>query len=184
MNAAPVEAARLDQLLAAMAAGDQEAFAQLYTAARAAVFGFALAILRSRQDAEDVTQETFVRAFLGADGYRSSGKPMAWLLTIAKHLSYEKHRGAGRIVALPDTAWLEAAAGELSPEERVVVRAAMECLSDEERQIVTLHAVSGLKHREIGDLLGLPLPTVLSKYHRALKKLRSELKEDDGHDRG
>lgn len=52
-------------------------------------------------------------------------------------------------------------------------------LSDQERQVVLLHAVTGLKHREIAALLELPLPTVLSKYSRALKKLRLAMKEDD-----
>ena len=52
-------------------------------------------------------------------------------------------------------------------------------LSDEERQIVVLYAMTGLKHREIADLLDLKLTTVLSKYSRAIKKLRSALKEAD-----
>ena len=51
--------------------------------------------------------------------------------------------------------------------------------TDEERRIVLLHAVTGLKHRELAALLELPLPTVLSKYHRALKKMRSFLEGDD-----
>ena len=53
-------------------------------------------------------------------------------------------------------------------------------LSDEERQIVVLHAVAGFKHREIADIVELPLPTVLSKYHRALKKLRAFLEKGEG----
>ena len=53
-------------------------------------------------------------------------------------------------------------------------------LSDEERQIVVLHAAAGFRHREIADMLGLPLPTVLSKYHRTLKKLRTFLEKGDG----
>ena len=51
----------------------------------------------------------------------------------------------------------------------------MRLLSDEERQVVMLHAVSGLRHREIATLLEQPLSTVLSRYHRALAKLRREL---------
>lgn len=60
-------------------------------------------------------------------------------------------------------------------EDRLILRTAMEALSDEERQIVALHALSGFRHREIAEVLELPLATVLSKYHRALKKLRSRL---------
>ena len=63
----------------------------------------------------------------------------------------------------------------LTAEDKSVLAACMERLSDEERQIVTLHALSGFRHREIAALLELPLPTVLSKYSRALKKLKEYL---------
>ena len=64
-------------------------------------------------------------------------------------------------------------------EDRMMLEAVLSALSDEERQIVTLHALTGLRHREIAALLGLPLPTVLSKYSRALKKLQLAWKEAD-----
>ena len=52
-------------------------------------------------------------------------------------------------------------------------------IGEEERRIVLLHAITGMKHREIAALLELPLATVLSKYHRALKKMRAYLEGDD-----
>lgn len=55
----------------------------------------------------------------------------------------------------------------------------MKQLTDQERQIVMLHAVAGFKHREIAELLELPLSTVLSKYRRALKKLRHSLEKGE-----
>ena len=63
----------------------------------------------------------------------------------------------------------------MSPEDKVILKACMEQLSDEERQIITLHAVSGFRHREIAAITELPLSTVLSKYHRAVKRLRKQL---------
>ena len=59
-----------------------------------------------------------------------------------------------------------------------MLEAALKALGDEERQVVLLHAVSGLKHREIAQDLGLPLSTVLSRYNRALKKLKRHLTEE------
>lgn len=56
-----------------------------------------------------------------------------------------------------------------------MLETAFQILSREECQIIMLHAVSGLKHREVGELLGLPLSTVLSKYNRGIKKLRGQL---------
>ena len=72
-----------------------------------------------------------------------------------------------------------AEAPAVSAEDRMALTALLTALEDQERQIVTLHALTGLKHREIAALLGLPLPTVLSKYSRALKKRRFAWKEAD-----
>ena len=66
------------------------------------------------------------------------------------------------------------------PTDRLVLESALAILSEEERQIILLHAVSGLKHREIADSIGLPLSTTLSKYHRGLKKLRKHLNDKGG----
>ena len=64
-------------------------------------------------------------------------------------------------------------------EDRLVLECAMRVLGDEERQVVMLHAVAGLKHRETAALMGLPLSTVLSRYHRALGKLQKALMEGE-----
>ncbi len=72
----------------------------------------------------------------------------------------------------------------MSVEDRTVLSACMRQLSDGERQIVTLHAVAGFKHREIAAILQMPLATVLSKYNRAIKKLKQHLQAGGiGHDR-
>ena len=67
----------------------------------------------------------------------------------------------------------------LPQEEKLLLQDTLAVLGEEERRLVLLHAVTGLKHREIAGLLEMPLSTVLSKYHRALKKMRVYLKGDD-----
>lgn len=169
------DAAALDRCLAGIAAGDADALEELYRSTSAAVHAFALSILKNAHDAEDVLHDCYLNIHSGAGAYRSSGKPMAWILTITKNLCYQKLRERQRQADLPQEdwePWLNASSG-LTHEDRVTIRQCMDMLSDEERQIVVLHAVAGFRHREIGELLELPLSTVLSKYHRAIKKLRS-----------
>lgn len=176
----PMDQTGLESLLLDMTRGDQEALAQLYHRTRTAVFGLALSYLKNRHDAEDVTQDTFVRAWENAPSYRPQGKPMAWLLTIARNLSLMKLREKDRTEGLPEEDWaLPGPDDALTAEDRTVLSAAMSVLEDEEQRIVLLHAVTGLKHREIAESLSLPLSTVLSKYHRALKKLRRKLEGGD-----
>ncbi len=62
--------------------------------------------------------------------------------------------------------------------DAMVLHAALTVLKEDERQIVLLHASAGLKHREIAANLGIPLSTVLSKYNRAIKKLKQHLREE------
>ena len=69
---------------------------------------------------------------------------------------------------------------ELSTIDRIVLTECMSRLSDQERQIVVLHVVSGFKHREIASMLELNLSTVLSKYHRAIRKLKTFIEKENG----
>ena len=171
--------ARLEMLLAGIAGGDREALGELYRLAKGAVYAMALGVLKNPCDAQDVTQDVFVRVWEAAHDYRPQGSPMAWLLTIARNTALMRLRQGSRTGSMDDAAWEALPAPGLTAEERTSLKAALECLSDDERQIVLLHAASGLKHREIGQLLSLPIATVLSKYHRALKKLRAQLEGDD-----
>lgn len=171
------ENAQLDNLLRELSAGNMAALETLYHRTSASVYGFALSILKNTHDAEDVLHDCYVAVWHGAADYRTQGKPLAWLLTITRNLCLQKLRERRRTADLPQEDWEPYLASRegLTPEDRAALTACMEQLSDQERQIVTLHAVSGFKHREIAALLELPLPTVLSKYNRALKKLRQYL---------
>lgn len=171
----------LDNLLKRVAVKDQEALSDLYSRTRAAVYGFSLSYLKNGHDAEDITQDTFVQIWNCAFRYVPQGKPMAWILTIARNLSLEKLRKQSRIQELSDSQWETFAVENpaFTTEDRMVLHAALYSLSEEEQRIVLLHATTGLKHREISHILDLALPTVLSKYHRALKKLKRILEGDE-----
>lgn len=171
----------LERLLSEVADGNRDALAELYRHTRSAVYALALSMLKNPQDAQDVAQDAFVRIWDGAPQYRAMGSPMAWILTITRNLARMKLRTGSKILDLSEAQWeaLPADAPDITSEDRHLLQDALSTLSDEERQIVLLHAATGLKHREIAELLELPLATVLSKYHRALKKLRNFAKGDD-----
>ncbi len=161
----------LDVLLARIAASDTEALSELYSTTGISVYGFALSILKNRQDAEDVLHDCFLSIYSAADRYRSCGKPMAWIITIAKNLCLAKLRDRQRCGAASLEEY-DLSTAAANPEDRLTLEACMKLLTDQERQIVMLHAVSGMKHREIAQILSVPLATVLSKYSRAIKKLK------------
>lgn len=163
----------LDILIGKIAGGDMEALEGLYKETREKIYAYALSMTRNVHDAEDVLHDCYLKVYRGASGYVSQGKPMAWMLTIARNLCLERLKEHKDRIDLTEEEWndqLEALPG-LTTEERMVLKSCLMELSDEERQIVVLHAIAGYKHREIADYMKIPLSTVLSKYNRALAKL-------------
>ena len=175
----------LDTLLGRIAIGDTAALEALYRRTQTAVYSFALSVLKNAHDAEDVLHDCYVAVWDGAAQYRSQRKPMAWLITIAKNLCLGQLRAQRKTMEMPEELpFLSADAAGISVEDRTVLSACMQRLSDGERQIVTLHAVAGFKHREIAAILHMPLATVLSKYNRAIRKLKQHLQAGGvSHDR-
>lgn len=166
-----------EDLFRRIAAGDGEAFRALYEGTRGPVYAYALSLLRHREDAEDAAQETFLRIRAAAHLYRPQGKPMAWIFTIARNICLMKLRQRRRVSALPVEERRMDFRGIEDREDRILLEAAFRTLAEDEREIILLHAVSGLKHREISALLRRPLSTVLSRYSRGIRKLRRQLEE-------
>ncbi|MGN1345186.1 MAG: RNA polymerase sigma factor [Eubacteriales bacterium] len=172
----------LDVCLRRMADGDVHALDELYRETHAAVYAYVLSVLKNTHDAEDVLHDCYLAVYQAADGYRTYGKPMAWMITIAKNLCLMKLRERKKNAEVGEDSFFFEVQGEkneMSPEDCLILNESMNELSDEERQIVVLHAVSGFRHREIAAFLQMPLPTVLSKYNRALKKLKKSLSKGE-----
>ena len=168
-----------EKLIRRIAEGDNHAFEILYRESKAAVYGLALAVVRNVHTAEDVMQETYIRVYDAAPTYHPQGKPMAWIMTITRNLALMKLRKNAMAdhVPVPDWHMAKAVSEPEQSIDRMVLETAIYSLNDEERQIIMLHDIAGMKHREIGDILKIPLPTVLSKYRRALSKLKKRLRE-------
>ena len=80
------EREEMENCMMELTKGNTAAMEPLYRIANPSVYAFALSLLKNSHDAEEIAQECFVRAYLGAAGYRPQGKPMAWLITITRNL--------------------------------------------------------------------------------------------------
>lgn len=175
-------AAVRDEDILAVARNGPDALRRLYEKTSKGVYAYALSLLKNAHDAEDVCQETFLSIYDKAGDYEPQGKPMAWIITVAKRHALtvlRKERGKSYIEEA-EKANAEAFSRTENTEQRLLLQAATEVLNDDERQIVMLKAVAGMKAREIGKILGMSLNTVLSKYHRAIGKLRLYIEKEDG----
>lgn len=165
---------RAEELLLKIARGDMDAVGELYDLIKTDVYAFALSKSLTKADAEDIMHETFMRVFRYAKHYKPSGKPMAWIITVELNLIRRFYQLSARTTQLNDAIYSENSERKSESEivDNVFVQNLLLTLNEEEREIIVLHLVSGLKHREIAKILGKPLSTVLSKYNRALKKLK------------
>lgn len=171
-----------EKLILRMGQGDHGAFGDLYQQTSSAVYGFALSILRNRHDAENIMHDAYIKVWNSAISYKPMGKPMAWIMTIVRNLCYNRLK-SGQICE--DITQYEHISSEDHADnvaDHMILEKALGVLDFEDRQIVVLHALTGMKHREIAELLDIPIGTVLSKYNRSLSKMREEL-EGKGADR-
>ncbi len=171
----------LEECIRKIAGGDKEALARLYQETGTAVYSFALSLLKNVQEAEDVQQDVFLKIWQSSAGYRPQGKPLAWIFTITRNFALMRLREQTREVVMSPEDWqtMFADRTQMNEEDRIIWQSVLEILSPEERSIVMLHVTAQLKHREIAQILDLPLATVLSKYSRALKKLKNALTGKD-----
>lgn len=168
----------LEEYISRLVERDKEALKSLYESTKTAVYGFVLSILKNKHEAEDIFQEVYIKVYENADTYYGGGKPMAWILTIAKNLCLMKIRKHKEHLNLDDMHEILPNKKKDNIDDRIILTIAFQKISDEERNIVMLHVIGGLRFHEISKMLELPLSTVLSKYHRTMKKLKNILKED------
>ena len=156
--------------------GDIDALDELYSLASSSVYSYALSVLGSRHDAEDALHDCIVKIYASAKSYKPQGKPFAWIIRIAKNICIDRMRLCKKeaVSSLDDEADFLPVDPIADAEDRLMIQSFLSALSSEERQIVSLHLISGFTFREIAKALGRPAPTVMTKYRRALIKLRKE----------
>ena len=152
-----------------------------------ALYGYALALTRDKAEAEDLVQETYLRAVKAANHPAPEGNLKAWLFVIMRNawLNIARHNQKGRRVFEfeTDEQQLPVAADTFSNPyvvylrklEREQVRAAIDKLPDAYREIVVLRDLEGFSYQEIATVLNCPAGTVMSRLGRAREKLREAL---------
>ncbi|HKA18183.1 MAG TPA: sigma-70 family RNA polymerase sigma factor [Blastocatellia bacterium] len=145
-----------------------------------AAYNLARWLTRNDHDAEDVVQEAYLRAFRFFDGFRG-GDVRAWLLTIVRNTYYtwlSSNRLRDLSAPLEDEDWeLESDAPDpelnaIQTSERDRLEHAIEALPAEFREVLTMREIEEMSYKEISDIVGIPIGTVMSRLARARKRLQ------------
>jgi RNA polymerase sigma-70 factor, ECF subfamily len=179
--------APLERLLALVARGDEQAFAELYQQVAAAVFGLVSRVVRNPAQAEEVAQEVFVELWRTASRFDPArGSARSWIMTCAHRRAVDRVRSAECAARRDD---LVGRRDQGRPYDEVVeqveaslergrVRRGLDALTDLQREAVVLAYYGGYTHREISELLGVPSGTVKTRLRDGLIQLRDHLGVD------
>jgi RNA polymerase sigma-70 factor (ECF subfamily) len=174
----------LEPLLALVARGDQEAFAELYRLVAPAVFGLISKVVRNPAQAEEVTQEVFVELWRTAPRFDPArGAARSWIMTCAHRRAVDRVRASQRAAERDE---LVARRDQQPPFDEVVeqveaglereqVRRGLDSLTELQRQAVVLAYYGGYTQRQIAELLGVPFGTVKTRLRDGLIRLRDHL---------
>jgi RNA polymerase sigma-70 factor (ECF subfamily) len=177
-----------EELVARSIGGDSESFNELVVRWERPIYALAYRTIGREEDARDVCQETFLRAFRALPGFRGQAKFSSWLYRIALNLCRDWIRRERRapIVQPPEDVDVMELAAASEPSESIedlvarkdlsrAVERAMALLPDEQRTAIVLKEYHGLTFQEIAELLGCPLSTVKTRLYQGLTVLRREL---------
>lgn len=179
-----------DALITASQRGDQAAFAEIVRRYQRAVYRVAYALTRNATDADDLAQETFVRAW-GAIGRFEVGQPMyPWLARIATNQAYSLFRSRKRKPETPLEPLLEAGLQwgvEDDPAEHTArsehdarMRECFAALAPEHQAVLALRVLQDLSYEQIAQALNVPIGTVMSRLSRARVELKRRMQEGSG----
>jgi RNA polymerase sigma-70 factor (ECF subfamily) len=177
-----------EELVARSIHGDRESFNELVLRWERPIYALAYRTIGREEDARDVCQETFLRAFRALPGFRGQAKFSSWLYRIALNLCRDWIRRERRvaIVQQPEEVDLLELAASAEPSESIedlivrrdyarIIERAMNALPEEQRTAIVLKEYHGLTFQEIADVVGCPLSTVKTRLYQGLSVLRREL---------
>lgn len=166
--------------------GDPEAFRLIFERYSRPVIGFIYDMVNDRELAEELTQETFVRAYRGITGMNPENKLSTWLFGIARNVARESLRArirASRHVDLDDRSVLDLSDSEPVPVERLLskelnelIRRSLEALDDDKRMVFTLKVFHQCSYEEIAGITGFSLAKLKSDLHRARAEMRKRIR--------
>lgn len=180
-----------EQLIEQALRGDSAAYGQLVRRYQDRLFTSLVHIVSSREEAEDVTQDTFVQAMLKLKTFRRDSSFYTWLYRIAVNMAWHRQRRNHQASAVDTTRAIDCqeavdpgedpAAGLIRQERSAAIQQALGRLSEEFRLVLVLREIEGFDYQSIARILNVSVGTVRSRLHRARGLMREQLRPNRHH---
>jgi len=175
-----------DQLVTRCRAGDLDAFSQVYDQYERQVFRYAYHILGHRDDADDIKQETFVKAYQAIGSFRSESSLQTWLLKICGNLCRDKIKSWDRRKVTYDSTLRDDVLGSTDEEDSpqalaerkemtAIIHKALRGMPTAQREIIVLHEIQDLSYEEIAEVLGCSRTSIKLRLFRARRSLKERV---------
>ena len=175
---------QLEEAMVSLQKGDSNALETIYNLTYRGVFSFVFPIMKDYMASEDVLQTTYISVYEKINLYKAGTNALNWILTMAKNIALNEFNKNKRSIDYDFDSEQVTPSNLYSFDESLdtpTIELASEILSEEDFKILIMYVVGGYKHREIAELLDMPIGTVTWKYNAALDKLRVELESIERH---
>ena len=167
-----------DRCMRRIQKGDKSGLKEIYEAYISYIYAVIIGVVKNKENAEDLTAEFFIKLWNMADQYKAGSGHKTWMTVIARNMSIDFLRKAGReqltdeVQEASEATFSENISMENEVVGRMNFRETIEQLPDTERQILTMKLAGQMTFKEIAKVLGIPMGTVTWKYQNSLEKLR------------
>ncbi len=158
--------------------GEDKYFNELIERYKDKIFNFVIRYLSSREDSEDITEDIFIKVYFKIDKFdKNKGSFKTWLFKIAKNTIYNKLKERKMVKISYDDIYSDKEDIDLNIENNEIIQNAVNKLKKDQKTIILLYYMEGLKYREIAKTLNMPENTIKTKIRRAKEILKNELNE-------
>lgn len=165
--------ANYDQYIEALKQKDEAAFEFIYNETKTAIYAMIVSIVKDKETSKDLMQDTYITMLEKINQYEPGKNFLSWLITIARNKAIDHYRREQHEIRVDITSE-EMIFPAVNPtgERNSIVEGMLKCLNETERSVFLLHIMQNLTHREISQILKMPLGTTLWHYNKAVNKIK------------
>ena len=168
----------LNKLVSELQNGDMTLFDTIYHETKSVVYYTILSIVKDKSLSEDIMQDTYLKSLQKIHSFKPRYGFKSWIVTIARNLAINEYNKRKRELSFdPSVDEYIFGHSESSSEKELIVRDILNYLDETEREVVVMHVLGDMKHREIADILKKPIGTITWIYNKAINKAQEKFRE-------